>query len=103
MKKRCIVLICLLALVLWVLWGNTAPEVNEWRIQSDRLPEAFDGFRIAQVSDLHNTKNEKLLPLLEKAEPDVIVLTGDLIDSRNTDVAAALDFVREAVKIAPCC
>ena len=52
--------------------------------------------------DLHNTKNEKLLPLLEKAEPDVIVLTGDLIDSRNTDVAAALDFVREAVKIAPC-
>ena len=103
MKKRCIVLICLLALVLWVLWGNTAPEVNEWRIQSDRLPEAFDGFRFAQVSDLHNTKNEKLLPLLEKAEPDVIVLTGDLIDSRNTDVAAALDFVREAVKIAPCC
>ena len=103
MKKRCIVLICLLALVLWVLWGNTALEVNEWRIQSDRLPEAFDGFRIAQVSDLHNTKNEKLLPLLEKAEPDVIVLTGDLIDSRNTDVAAALDFVREAVKIAPCC
>ena len=102
MKKRCIVLICLLALVLWVLWGNTALEVNEWRIQSDRLPEAFDGFRIAQVSDLHNTKNEKLLPLLEKAEPDVIVLTGDLIDSRNTDVAAALDFVREAVKIAPC-
>ena len=103
MKKRCIVLICLLALVLWVLWGNTALEVNEWRIQSDRLPEAFDGFRFAQVSDLHNTKNEKLLPLLEKAEPDVIVLTGDLIDSRNTDVAAALDFVREAVKIAPCC
>ena len=102
MKKRCIVLICLLALVLWVLWGNTALEVNEWRIQSDRLPEAFDGFRFAQVSDLHNTKNEKLLPLLEKAEPDVIVLTGDLIDSRNTDVAAALDFVREAVKIAPC-
>ena len=102
MKKRCIVLICLLALVLWVLWGNTALEVNEWRIQSDRIPEAFDGFRIAQVSDLHNTKNEKLLPLLEKAEPDVIVLTGDLVDSRNTDVAAALDFVREAVKIAPC-
>ena len=102
MKKRYILFICLLVLVLWVLWGNTALEVNEWRIQSDRLPEAFDGFRIAQVSDLHNTKNEKLLPLLEKAEPDVIVLTGDLIDSRNTDVAAALDFVREAVKIAPC-
>ena len=103
MKKPYIILICLCVLILWTIWGNTALEVNEWHIQSDRLPESFDGFRIAQVSDLHNTKNDALLPLLEKAEPDVIVLTGDLIDSRDTDVAAALDFVRDAVKLAPCC
>ena len=103
MKKRYIILICLCVLTLWTIWGNTALEVNEWHIQSDRLPESFDGFRIAQVSDLHNTENDALLPLLEKAEPDVIVLTGDLIDSRDTDVAAALDFVREALNIAPCC
>ena len=103
MKKRYIILICLCVLTLWTIWGNTALEVNEWHIQSDRLPESFDGFRIAQVSDLHNTKNDALLPLLKKAEPDLIVLTGDLIDSGNTDVAAALDFVREALNIAPCC
>ena len=102
MKKRYIILICLCLLILWTVWGNTALEVSEWHIQSDRLPESFDGFRIAQVSDLHNTKNDALLPLLEKAEPDVIVLTGDLIDSRDTDVEAALEFVREAVKLAPC-
>ena len=103
MKKRYIILICLCALILWTIWGNTALEVNEWHIRSDRLPESFDGFRIAQVSDLHNTKNDDLLPLLEKAEPDLIVLTGDLIDSRDTDVEAAPEFVREAVKLAPCC
>lgn len=102
MKKRYIILICLCVLILWTIWGNTALEVNEWHIQSDRLPESFDGFRIAQVSDLHNTENDALLPLLEKAESDLIVLTGDLIDSGDTDVAAALDFVREAVQIAPC-
>ena len=102
MKKRYIILICLCVLILWTVWGNTALEVNEWHIQSDRLPESFDGFRIAQVSDLHNAENDRLLPLLEKAEPDVIVLTGDLIDSRDTDVASALEFVREAVQIAPC-
>ena len=102
MKKQYIFLICLLVLILWTIWGNTALEVNEWHIQSDRLPESFDGFRIAQVSDLHNTENDALMPLLEKAEPDVIVITGDLIDSGDTDVAVALDFVREAVKLAPC-
>ena len=103
MRKRYILLISLLLLVIWTIWGNTALQVNEWHIQSDRLPGSFDGFRIAQISDLHNTKNDKLLPLLESAEPDLIVLTGDLIDSRDTDIETALDFVREAVKLAPCC
>ena len=103
MKKRYLMLICLCALVLWTLWGNTALEVNEWHIQSEKLPQSFDGFRIAQISDLHNAKNDTILPLLEKAEPDLIVLTGDLIDSRDTDVEVALDFVREAVQLAPCC
>lgn len=100
------ILICLLLFAVWVLWGNTALEVNEWTIESSALPEQFDGFRIAQVSDLHNASfgdgNEKLLELLDQANPDIIVLTGDLADSRNTDVDIALAFAAEAVEIAPC-
>ena len=84
MKKRWIFLL-LAAVVVWVLWANTAIEVNEWTVRSERLPAAFDGFRIAQVSDLHNAEfgegNENLLKLLEECEPDLIVLTGDLVDS----------------------
>ena len=44
----------ILCLGIWTLWGNIALEVNEYEIVSDRIPEAFAGFRIAQVSDLHN-------------------------------------------------
>ena len=40
--------------------------------------------------------------MLRDADPDMIAITGDLIDSRNTDIEVALQFVREAVKIAPC-
>lgn len=90
----------------WVLWANTAVEVNEWEIESDRIPAAFDGFRIAQVSDLHNAEfgreNETLLRLLRESRPDLIVLTGDLVDSRNTDIGIAIAFARRAVEIAPC-
>ena len=97
-----LVLICLAA---WTIWGNTALEVNECEIQSDRIPEAFTGFRIAQVSDLHNAEfgegNEKLIEMLHQIDPDIIVLTGDLIDSRQTDIDIALTFAREALKIAP--
>ena len=106
-KKRVLFVVSfvLVILIVWTLWGNTALEVNEYEVVSDRIPQGFEGFRIAQVSDLHNAEfgegNEKLIQLLSQTDPDIIVLTGDLIDSRHTDIEIALDFARQAVKIAP--
>ena len=106
-KKWILVLLALIlaVLIVWTLWGNTALEVNEYEIVSDRIPQGFDGFRIAQISDLHNAefgeRNEKLIKLLSQTDPDIIVITGDLIDSRHTDIEIALDFARQAVKLAP--
>ena len=105
-RSLAVVAAVLLALIIWIAWGNSALELNTYTINSPLLPESFDGFRIAHVSDLHNTEigkdNKKLLAMLQDAEPDIIAITGDLIDSRNTDVEVALQFIREAVKIAPC-
>lgn len=109
-KKRIIVLVVvaaiLLALIIWTAWGNTALELNTYTVSSGRLPEAFDGYRIAHVSDLHNAEmgknNEKLLDMLREADPDVIAITGDIIDSRNTNVVIALEFTKAAMEIAPC-
>lgn len=92
--------------VIWVLWSNTALELSRYTLTSEMLPTSFDGFRIAQISDLHNAEfgkgNEKLLAMLRDAEPSIIVITGDMIDSRRTNIGIALEFAREAVKIAPC-
>lgn len=96
----------LFMLIIWTIWGNTALELNCYTITSEELPEGFDGYRIAQVSDLHNAEmgkdNEKLLTMLQNAQPDIIVITGDLIDSRDTDLAVALRFAEQAIEIAPC-
>jgi len=105
-KIRCVLAAIFLALIVWTAWGNTALERNTYTISSRELPDAFDGYRIAQVSDLHNAEfgdgNQRLLEMLREAEPDMIAITGDLIDSRRTDIAVALAFAKEAVKIAPC-
>jgi len=109
-KKRRILLgamaVFLSVLVIWTVWGNTALELNRYTVASDRLPEGFDGYRIAHVSDLHNTEmgkeNEKLLTVLREAEPDIIAITGDLIDCRRTDIEVALQFTAAAMEIAPC-
>ena len=94
-----------ISLIVWTLWGNTALKINEIIVTSDRIPSAFSGFRIAQISDLHNAEfgedNVKLLQLLSECDPDVIVITGDLVDASRTDIEIALTFAGEAVRIAP--
>ena len=89
-----------------IVRDNENIELNSVTICNERLPESFSGFRIAHVSDLHNAEigenNSVLTELLIESDPDIIAITGDIVDSRNTDFEVALDFVREAVKIAPC-
>ena len=108
-KRKYMFLPCLgligIILTIWTLWGNTALQVSEITISSYHIPSAFSGFRIAQVSDLHNAEfgegNAELLQVLHECDPDVIVITGDLVDASHTDMDIALAFVSEAVRIAP--
>lgn len=86
--------------------SNLKIEVSTYVVSTERVPEGLDGFRIVQISDLHNAEfgkdNEKLIALLEEAEPDIIVISGDMIDSRNTNVKVALELAEVMVAIAPC-
>ena len=105
MKKKMIVAVVFLLFVGWILWGNTALMVTELTIKNEEIPFGFSGFRIAQISDLHNAEfgkeNEKLLSMLEDCEPDMILITGDLIDSRRTDIETGISFAKKTVLIAP--
>ena len=105
-RKRNIILSIMLFAILavWTVWGNKALMVSTISFSSNHIPAAFSGFRIAQISDLHNAEfgknNAELLKLLSESRPDIIVITGDLIDANHTDVRIALGFVQESVRIA---
>ena len=85
-----VVITVLVSLLIWTVWGNTALEIYEFQVSIDQIPESFSGFRIAQISDLHNAEfgegNSKLIELLSQSDPDIDV---------------ALAFAQEAMKIAP--
>ncbi len=85
MTKICIPSIIFVVLLIWTIWGDTALTVSTIKISSNHIPDSFSGFRIAQISDLHNAQfgknNIKLLELLSENEPDIIVITGDLVDA----------------------
>ncbi len=102
-----LILISVLILVtVPVMIANKALEINSYTIKSEKLGNDFNGYRIAHISDLHNAEigndNKKLIKKLKESNPDIIVITGDLVDSRRTDINISLNFVKEAVSIAPC-
>lgn len=84
---------------------NSLIETTHLSFRSQKLPESFDGFQIVHVSDLHNKRfgkdNAVLLNKIEEESPDIIVITGDIVDSRHTDFDVSLRFASQCVKIAP--
>lgn len=85
----------------WQCWG-----LQTTRAQAELLglPQSFDGFQLVHLSDLHGHEygkgSRELLDRVREASPDLIVITGDLIDQKSQlDMVPAL--ARGLAAIAP--
>ena len=69
------------------------------------MPVSFHGYKILQISDVHNKefgkRQKNIIKKIESIHPDIIVITRDLIDSEKTNIDIALDLVKGAIEIAP--
>lgn len=101
--KSAIVLLIVITLLLFCNFQNKHLETTHYTYEAEQLGVDLDGYRIVQISDLHNAKfgknNQKLVDRIRECAPDMIVLTGDLVDSNHTNVDRAVQFVNEIVKI----
>ena len=97
-------LILLSASLIWLWWSNVSIKNTSYTVTSDKMPKDFEGFCIVQVSDLHNeekgTDNKGILDLVKKQNPDIIAITGELLD--DEEIENCITFLEGAVKIAPC-
>lgn len=105
-RKRDAIRLCLalVLLIAFVMWQNNDLTVTQYTVHTKKETPA-GGLKIVQVSDLHNKafgkQNENLLARIRAQNPDFILLTGDTVDSRRTDIEIALDFAAAATEIAP--
>jgi len=73
--------------------GRRTLAVHRVTLRSDRLPEAFDGLRIAQFTDLHigtlvdpDREMRALVDSLNALRPDLVIFCGDLVNIRYTEL-----------------
>lgn len=83
--------------VIYLYWGNTKIGVTNITVTSENIPDEFNGFKIVHISDLHNAEfgdgQKDLIGKIEAQDADIIVITGDMIDSRRTDVDKAVELI----------
>lgn len=87
-NKRFLILFAIAALLIgWLWWGNNALSVEEYTFSSPRLPQGWDGARIVHLSDLHGKEfgrdSARLLQAVSEAQPEIIVITGDIADAKS--------------------
>ena len=89
MLLGCSVRLCLQILIeICIDWRSTLSRlaVSEYVIRSTRVPPELDGLRVAQISDLHLRSWNGVLAAarlkLADIDPEMIVITGDLGDTR---------------------
>lgn len=105
LKKLIIITIMVIGLLLFLYLQNNMLTTTNITVQSNKLPKAFDGYTIVHLSDLHGKSfgkdQETLVKKIKAVQPDLIVFTGDLIDSRRYYEEHSITLMREITKIAP--
>ncbi|HLW33350.1 MAG TPA: metallophosphoesterase [Aequorivita sp.] len=75
------------SLLYGMVWGKYNYRVLKYVLEFDDLPDAFDGYTITQLSDIHcgsfdkRSKVEYGINLANEQESDLIVFTGDLVNN----------------------
>lgn len=108
-RKRKILMLSLALIALSVLAGYIcfdlySTTVRYVEIKSEKIKGKAE-FKILQISDFHNNKSavvrNRIFASVRELKPDIVVLTGDIIDSSTIDPDNVLSFVKSLVEINP--
>lgn len=106
LKKLLLSLLITIILCIYLYTQNNWIEVENFNIKINNLPISFNNFKIAHISDVHLRNNKKgyknIINTISKENPDMIILTGDLIDRRsNIEKTNLSNFSKSLSEIAP--
>lgn len=106
-RRRAKFIVCIIAvvLILYIAGDMIASKrflsLSEYSLESDKLNSAI---RIIQLTDLHNSvfgqNNQRLVDKVAEQNPDLILITGDLLNSSEDNTEIATDLIKNLSAIA---
>lgn len=104
MSPKSLIILKLLSAILAISIydSNNNICISKYEIKSYKIPKEFSGFKILQLSDLHSKKfgkeNKILINKIEKINPDIIVITGDMIVRHKNDYSVFINLMDKLSK-----
>jgi len=81
---------------------NTLIKVSKYEIKSDKIPKEFKNFKIVHLSDFHSygikKDNNKLLEKINDEHPNIIVMTGDMVNKYDRNFEKFLNLAEALSK-----
>ena len=93
--------IVVLAMNYGVLFGRYQFTTHHKVLEYENLPDAFNGFRMVQISDMHLgtfdqiRRVKKGIDKIQNLNPDVIVFTGDMVNNRASEAKPFVDLMKQ--------
>lgn len=99
--RKTVLIIAILSILIFIYnyIQISKPYINKVNIKSNKIDK---NLRLTQISDFHSNKYinlDKLFKNIKEYNPDIILLTGDLIDYKTTDLKLALDLIKRTKEI----
>ncbi len=96
MKEIIILIAALILLAIYIYYENNALKVSKYTVKNSKLNKDKK-LTIAHISDYHNNSSKRLNSMLvskiNEIKPDIIVITGDIVDSSRTNIKTALKLI----------
>ena len=106
-KKHNILIYFILIIALLFLYSKYIEPYNltikEYKIENEYLPKSFDGIKIVHFSDIHLGSTvdikylDKIVNLINKQNPDIVVFTGDMLDKRRALNDSEIESVKKSL------
>lgn len=86
-----------------VYFDNTSIKVSKHKIKNNKIPKEFNNFKIVHLSDLHSNSfgkdNIKLIEKINSENPNIIVMTGDMINKYDMNFNVFLKLAQRLSKV----